>query len=352
MPKFFNKVVKSASLATVAVFCLNMTATTAFANNNDNNNHNNQKVCETHTLAVHLIPNDPTNYNVVGELCWKGNLNHKTVQVLVHGATYDKSYWDFPYQNGKYSYVDYAVKNGYATFNYDRLGSGQSDKPLGVLVNVDNSAYVNHQVVQALRSGTFGENFHKVVLVGHSFGSLISVAAASTYHDVDALVLTGFAHQATAQANTGTQNSVYPAAFDPKFAGIITDNTYFTTIPGTRAGLFFNTNFTDPGVLTLDESLKDVMTLGLIFDIPRHFSTESLSINVPVYMIMGAEDFIYCGENVDCSDPSTYQTYEQGFFSVPVKTKIIPKAGHSLNLHKNSEKTFGAITKWIDHNVD
>jgi len=338
---------KIASLSMIAALAMSSFASTAFANGNGGG----QETCETHTLQVNLIPGDPTLYNLEGELCWKGSKENKPVQVLVHGATYDRSYWNFPGEGNQLSYVKAAVKEKYVTFAYDRLGSGVSAKPLGILVNVDNSAYVNHQVIQALRAGTFGTSFDEVVLVGHSFGSLIAVASASTYPaDVDALVLTGFAHQATAQANAGTQASVYPASFDPKFATAGLDEFYFTTVPGTRAGLFFS-DFVKAATLALDEEKKDLMTLGLVLDIPRHFSTESLAITAPVYMIMGSEDYLYCGENVDCSDNDSYEDYEEGFFSSSVDTKVVKKAGHSLNLHKSSKDAFKAINKWIDHNL-
>jgi hypothetical protein len=37
-----------------------------------------------------------------------------TVQLLVHGASYDHLYWNFPYGGGYYSYVDAATAAGYA----------------------------------------------------------------------------------------------------------------------------------------------------------------------------------------------------------------------------------------------
>lgn len=38
------------------------------------------------------------------------------MQLLVHGATYNHLYWDFPHGPGYYSYVDAATAAGYATF--------------------------------------------------------------------------------------------------------------------------------------------------------------------------------------------------------------------------------------------
>lgn len=332
---------KNAAILCSMIFASTFLPITALANGNG-------KTCEVKTLQVHLINGDPTLYNLKGDLCWEGALEDQTLQVLVHGATYDRKYWDF--EDGL-SYVDQAVKEGFATFAYDRLGSGESDKPFGILVNVDNSAYVNHQVIEKMKDGSVGHSFSDIVLVGHSFGSLISVASASTYPaDISALVLTGFAHQATQQANSATQASVYPASFDPKFAAAGLDQFYFTTVPNTRAGLFFS-SFVKAATLVSDETKKDLMTLGLVLDIPRHFSTESLNITAPVYMIMGENDFLYCGENIDCSDNSTFQNYEETYFNSTVETELVKKAGHSLNLHKDSKKIFKSINDWIEDQV-
>jgi hypothetical protein len=68
----------------------------------------------------------------------------KTVQLLLHGSTYARYYWDFPYQTAHYSYVRAATNRGYATFNLDRIGNGASDHPDGNLVDINSNAFVVH----------------------------------------------------------------------------------------------------------------------------------------------------------------------------------------------------------------
>ena len=97
----------------------------------------NAPVCTRNVLPVRLSPLLPTVYHVVGWLCYTGSLNqYQLVQLLVHGATYDHSYWDFPYQPGTYSYVKAMAKAGYATFIFDRIGNGESDHSLPELVTI------------------------------------------------------------------------------------------------------------------------------------------------------------------------------------------------------------------------
>src|SRR6185503_8303572 len=109
--------------------------------------------CIKKTLPVKLSQSAAQTYNVVGWLCAHGGFKDKTVQVLVSGFTYDHNYWDFPYQQYRYSYVQYATAAGYATFNIDRIGVGESSKPPADQVTFPAEAYATRQIVQALREG-------------------------------------------------------------------------------------------------------------------------------------------------------------------------------------------------------
>src|SRR6185503_14390570 len=61
--------------------------------------------CEELSFDVTLSPTDATVYNVFGVLCSRGSLEHGTIQIALHGATYGHLYWDWPYQPETYSYV-------------------------------------------------------------------------------------------------------------------------------------------------------------------------------------------------------------------------------------------------------
>lgn len=72
---------------------------------------------------------------ISGTLCTPLNAQDTTkatnVQLLVHGDSFDSSYWDFS-PNGEiddYSYVSAAAASGLTTFRYDILGTGLSDHP-------------------------------------------------------------------------------------------------------------------------------------------------------------------------------------------------------------------------------
>lgn len=149
------------------------------------------------------------SYNISAKYCMPDNSSstNPTVQVLTHGIGFDKSYWDIPYNNYNYSYVDVALANGYHTVSIDRFGIGNSShaEPLNI-VQAPAEVSALYDITMKLRNGTFPEvstAFKKVVHVGHSFGSLQTYLLSATYPDsTDGIVLTGFSMNATWLAET------------------------------------------------------------------------------------------------------------------------------------------------------
>ena len=78
------------------------------------------------------------------------------------------------------------------------MGSGcarRCGRPRDTEVTIPSNAFTIHQAISQLRSGTVdGVRYGKVVIVGHSLGSLISWYEAGTYHDVDAVIASGILH--------------------------------------------------------------------------------------------------------------------------------------------------------------
>ncbi|KAL8733293.1 MAG: hypothetical protein Q9181_003632 [Wetmoreana brouardii] len=126
------------------------------------------------------------------------NSTSPTVQVLTHGLGFDKTYWDLPFNNYNYSYVDVAVDQyGFCTLSIDRIGEGNSSKadPLSVLqAPAEMSAL--YELTMMLRNGSLPNvphTFSKIVHVGHSFGSGLSYLLAVMHPTAsDGLILTGF----------------------------------------------------------------------------------------------------------------------------------------------------------------
>lgn len=308
--------------------------------------------CQDITIPVALSAGQPADKHVAGTLCtpdtWAQG-GHQ-LDVLVHGATYNRAYWDWPVNTAQYSYVESALQQGRATFAYDRLGAGQSSRPPAVFISNAVDAHALHQVIQALQG-----DYDAVTVVGHSLGSLVAVEEASTYQDVDKLVITGLLH-AQGSDFVNVIGGSYPAALDPQFFGKILDPAYLTTVPNTRGQRFYN-GTADPAVIAYDEAHKDVVPATQIADVFSLLSflapppiNNASQIHVPVLVAVGEDDTLVCGLLVDCSSPADVHANEAAYYtSVPsLTTEVVPNTGHNLTLHPSAGTSFATINDWIE----
>ena len=298
-------------------------------------------ICKESRLAVAIAEGQPANYEVVGRLCYKPN-NKNIVHLLIHGATSSHLYWDFPLSPEKYSYVRKLTQAGYATFNFDRIGIGQSDHPPAELVTIQANAFVTRQIVQALRDGRLG-TFSKVILVGHSLGSGIAIAEAGQYGDVDGVILTGFLH-ATGPGFLNAVNSLYPAQNDPRFAGQNVSDGYLPFVPGMRSIIYWTPN-TDTDVMALEELAKETITTGELNTFPPIVLSpaSSQAIHVPVLIVIGQYDDLFCTPP-QCPEAQVEPSYYSP--DAQVEVKVTPNAGHALNLQRNAPSVFATVLEW------
>jgi pimeloyl-ACP methyl ester carboxylesterase len=312
--------------------------------------------CEEVSFMVSLDGTSAPTWRVAGTLCRPRGNRERTLQILIHGSTYNRSYWDFPFMPERYSYVRDANAAGYATLAIDRLGSGASDRPPGALVSVQGTANTIHQIVSAIRGGTAVDaggrrlRFDRIVLVGHSFGANIAWTEAGTYGDVDGVILTAISHDMNPPGAPLTQIYAYPAELDPLFANISLPPGYLTSIPGRRDELFYHLPGASQQVIGVDEGTKDTLPMGVLFD---QFTTYGLTqnIHVPVLNVIGNFDTLAC-QLPSCTGSGSVAN--EGSHYPPdacYKQVIVPNAGHSLNLHVNAPWWYALAQDWVDDNV-
>jgi pimeloyl-ACP methyl ester carboxylesterase len=310
-----------------------------------------EPTCERLTFPVALAEGQPASYHVVGWLCGRGPIQHRTIQVLLHGATYGHVYWDFPYRPTRYSYVRALTAAGYATLALDRIGIGESDHPGPFDVTIQSNAHVVHQVIQALRSGTLTAGSlgrvtgSRVMLVGHSLGSVVSIREAATYHDVDGVLLTGLLHNQGPGLNEIAANLV-PTSLDPVLAPRNLPPGYLTTLAGKRGEPFFYYSpTTDPAVVAKDEATKETATPGEFSDFWASVAMSS-QIDVPVLSVVGDKDRCFC-PNEACAAEGLLDA-EQQYYSpaASLKTASIPLAAHDINLHQQALLWYGLAAAW------
>lgn len=311
--------------------------------------------CSVHTLPVRIADPGPADQSMWGQLCYRGNREPGTVQLLVPGATYNHLYWNFPYGDGYYSYVDAATAAGYATFDVDPIGQGSSSHPPSADLDLSAGAVALHDAITALRSGTVdGHAFAHVIAVGHSIGSIEVWIEAARYHDVDAVIATGALHALSPDIGT-IEGALYPATDDPRFAGSGLDPGYLTSVPGTRGSLFYDPSTTNPAVVAADEANKDTVT------VPELVSATSLiglppaqqpsaQITVPVLSVVGEDDALFCAgvTAYNCASASSVRSFESQYYSpdAHLRVVVIPDTGHDLALSTTAPVTDAVMVAW------
>jgi len=312
--------------------------------------------CADSFLPVSLAPGQPADQQAHVRLCLPAGASPDTVQLLVHGCLYNGGYWDYPDPTGgtdRYSYVSHALGARYATLAVDMLGTGRSSHPPSSQATVDAGVWVIHQVAQALRGGVAGPagpvRFRRVIEVSWSFGTFFSWLEVSRYHDVDAAIFTGATHHlAVGLPLLADALSLYPAGQDPQFAGLA-DPGYLTTRPGTRQDIFYRPGPADPAVVAYDEAHKDLMTDAEVSGFPAAL-TEPLDIRVPVLLVLGSADPLFCGAAAtDCSSAAALVAGERPMLGPEVggvTGYLLAGSGHALDLMRNATDWFAVAQDW------
>lgn len=288
-------------------------------------------------------------YEIVGYLYYEHSLDKRPLQVLVHGATYNHTYWDFPYPeagSAEYSYARYMAARGYSVLAIDQLGAGESSKPapvfdpttgLNIAVTLYDTASAIHQVLTALRSGDnpIDRAFDRIVLVGHSAGSVNAIYVQATWHDADALVVTAARHL------------VPPLAAPPGLDALVLallPYPYFPLDATIRTALFHSAAHADAEVLDLDNATSDLWTNGQLLTTFMGFLNPAIDqvgqVTGPVLMQLGEFDALF---------PAGQHEIETALWHPDAKLKIkdIARIGHSFNLHYRREASWEQIDEWI-----
>ena len=311
--------------------------------------------CSRYTIPVSASVLNLITYHVAAWLCYQ-QAPGQAVQILVHGGTYNHTYWNFSCsacQTNDYSYVQYMAQAGYTTFNYDRLGYGLSDHPLPELVTIQMGAYVLSQLMTDLKTGAAGlPRFQKEIVVGHSIGSAIVAdeAADPTLARPDGVILSGFLHYLDDVKLSLFLTDLEPALLDPNLHTLLPG--YLTTVPGARGQIFYDLSNVDPAVLAEDEATKDSVTDSEVLTTFTEITLSllTLQIQVPVLEAVGEFDNLFCLGALDCTNTSAIANDEVPFFSPSARLRliVIPQAGHDLNLQENASTAwFPQVKQWL-----
>ncbi|HEY8998867.1 MAG TPA: alpha/beta hydrolase [Candidatus Saccharimonadales bacterium] len=305
-------------------------------------------------VYVHTsIPSGPVT--MYGQYCVPIGLPSQTLQLLVHGGTYNHTYWDFSGFNGEYSYVQAATEAGYATLAIDRLGYGNSTRPASTDVTFDNEVSTLHAVVQAVRSGSIGIQVRRIEGIGHSLGSGTIVGDAAAYPgDFDAIALTGYGQQVSPTVAQLNAQYFEPANNLPQFANL--DAGYETNRPGTRGlgGLYY-LPLANPAVVAKDQASEDTVTKTELASRPQGGTVQTTELKVPVLLADGQYDSHYCLDNAvgqpphvgaNCATPQAFQQSNEAYYPNACFATSLLNSGHDINLHLTAQQSFRTLLEW------
>ncbi|EGU82481.1 hypothetical protein FOXB_07067 [Fusarium oxysporum f. sp. conglutinans Fo5176] len=287
------------------------------------------------------------NYELAATYCEPDAGPGKELQIMTHGIGFDRSYWDFPYNNYNYSYVARAVdEHGYSTLTWDRLGVGASSKgdPLNEI-----QVYLEIAALKALttkaREGSLGVGckYSKVVHLGHSFGSVISYALANESPELtDAVVLTGFS-QATAYLGLFAVGSNFiPITATPLADKYPAGYVGVSSTVGIQINFFAEGDF-DPKILEVAYEKGQPVSPGELLTLGAPAGKNN-TYTGPVQIVTGC--------SVDPKLPSLLDISRQFFTQASrFNTTVVPGAGHGLNFGYSHTVTYDAILEFLSESA-
>ncbi|EPE35617.1 alpha/beta-Hydrolase [Glarea lozoyensis ATCC 20868] len=286
------------------------------------------------------------SYQISGTFCAPVRGGNGIVLVATHGFGFDRSYWNPEIQPEKYSFVDHAISKGYSIFYYDRLGIGKSSSISGYVAQVSVQVAVLKQIVTQVKAGKLCATTKKVVLVGHSFGSVVSnVLLTSSPQLVDGVVLTGIGYDVpdTAVAFESWQPRLARLQNPRKWGSL--DGGYMTWVDiWSNAMTFFKAPFYDTKVVEYAEANKqpfgllEVVTLQIT---DRH----SPNYTGPALIMSGEFDLVFC--NGYCPPILNNKVKETFPVSKGLEVYSQPGSGHAINLSLNATGSFEVVTGFL-----
>ncbi|KIJ41986.1 hypothetical protein M422DRAFT_255007 [Sphaerobolus stellatus SS14] len=314
-----------------------------------------------------------TTFNIFGKLCQPVMHNTKeslNVQLLLHGITYTKQYWDVQWNNFQnYSYMEYSCSHGVSSFAYDDVCAGQSTKPANSQeCQLPTAAAVASSLAHQLKDGSIGTKltgnpipFQKVFGIGHSMGSVVlnygailegrespftgliftgKLSSLRKFQRPDSLyLLIGLGHSLLGLDTINSIADSLPTAssVDPARWGDL-DTGYITTLDVDQRTMFYGPPGTfDTNILQLDSLTKDVSTVWMLIQSVTGNINNPTQFHGPVTTIDGALDAI---SGCPCNE-TTFPVTEKAFFPDANYTAIlIPGQGHDLNLEFGAKDVF------------
>lgn len=188
-----------------------------------------------------------------------------------------------------------------------------------------------------------GKSFNRIILVGHSYGSVIGNAQATNHpDDIAAFILTGYAVSGIPVAVDLPQTVLVPAnVYSPRFANRAVGYLVTSSQLGRRGYLWGRDGTFDPAVFQTDFDSMDPVGLGELLSIEGGLKEAPVS-TAPVYIVTGSADDVFCLAATCGSGPLSPQAQACSLFpKASACDYFIPEGtGHMISLHYSAQTSF------------
>lgn len=300
---------------------------------------------QVHSVNTSMVPcpTDGSAYTIQGHLTVPEGAAPTAVVLDLHGLGYGEFFWHFQSVPG-YDWAAGLASRGVASVTVDRLGYGASSHPPGTQTCMGGQADIAHQIVQALKNGSYsmdggpGTAFSKVVLAGHSAGGGITQVEAYSFHDVDALMIFSWADSDQSPQVLGdfaqTGGVCLTGGKPPGYAPLGQSDDEFKALMFHKA---------DSAVESAATAMRSPDPCGDDGSIPAEIAVDHMqvpSIKLPVLLVMGANDAIFPPPSLDHQKALYTGTSDLTAVSVP-------DTGHAVTLELSAPSTRDTVASWL-----
>jgi pimeloyl-ACP methyl ester carboxylesterase len=293
---------------------------------------------------------DGKNYTVKGTLVApKAALRSGNAAMLyLHAVTWGAYYWQFKGVRG-YDYAHQMAERGHVSIAVDRLGYGASGKPAGGDTCFGSEADVAHQMVDALKAGTYHLDgarptaFKKVFVGGSSVGGLTAHVLAYSFHNIDGVFNMAWGDSVATPYTASEVSDVYDRCLQGGDAGAPAD--YAAFFKNTGAKFYFN---------SAEQSVRNAVPAlhadpcGQLESIPAGINADYLhlgEIDVPVLVMFGDADAVF-GPH-----PFVIEHMAARYTGSPAVTKsVIPGASHYPLVEAAHMQVVRDVDAWLTRN--
>jgi pimeloyl-ACP methyl ester carboxylesterase len=271
----------------------------------------------------------------------------KGVTLYLHGLGLGEWLWNFPAVSS-YNYALQQGRAGHISVTIDRIGYGASGRPDGNQSCIGSQADVAHQIVQALKTGSYtravgkAARYKRVAIAGHSAAGEISILEAYSYTDVNALIVVGFSFSNLPAANIafGNERNVCQAGGIPPTAGGPANYAFFGQTPAEFEQTMFHSATKPVRAAAIPLHYPDPCGDNLsLTDALNKQGPGARRIKIPAVVLCGANDVLYASFGCEAQ--------AERFASKDTRTIIIKNAGHGLPLEKPASTFRAKLGDWL-----